>query len=155
MDDVDAALHYLESAGHRDDHYLPEDRKAKCFQATGKPEDACRHFKKALDAAAASSTIPDMMKSAFEKQVKANMEKLGKVERGDDDVDPMRAMYDISLPKKHAKHSSMSGKLAINYSSDRGRCVFHLLNHLNIIPLKTLWYISGTSLLQRTYQLAS
>ena len=127
IDDVDAALHYLDAAGHRDDHYLLLDRKAKCFQATNKPGDACDLFKKALDAAASSDSIPEMMRAAFKKQVNANIEKLGK--RGDDckfvndDVDPMRAMYDICLNKKLAKHPSMSSKLAISYSTDRGRYV--------------------------------
>ena len=123
IDDVEAALHYLGSSGHHDDDYILLDRKAKCLMASnGNPSHTLELFSQALEAAASSSTIPEMMNTAFQKQVKANMEKLLKETKDANDTNDLTtSAYDINLNKRHGKHPSMSNKLSINYSPGRGR----------------------------------
>lgn len=125
IDDVEAALHYLGSSGHHDDDYILLDRKAKCLMASnGDPSHTMDLFSQALEAAAYSSTIPEMMKTAFQKQVKANMEKLSKETKDANDTNDLTtSAYDINLNKRHGKHPSMSNKLSINFSPGRGRYI--------------------------------
>merc|ERR550517_1945390 len=103
MDDVDAALHYLGAACHHNDDYLLYDRKAKCFQATNKAVEATELFNKALEAAASSATVPDMMREAFQKQVQQNLDKLAvKIsENGKNEDDPEPTTFEISLDHPH------------------------------------------------------
>ena len=85
-------------------------------------QDALELFNLALESAARSKTLPDIMKATFAKQVKANIDKLLQSNKlCSSDMGLNRSMYDICLNKPHKQRPSMSSKLSINYSPEQGR----------------------------------
>ena len=121
IDDIDAAFYYMEASGFHEDDYVLLDRKARCFMEMGS-QDALELFKLALESAGSSKTLPDAMKAAFEKQVKANIDKLLQSNMlRSSDMGLNRSIYDICLNKAHKQRPSMSSKLSINYSPEQGR----------------------------------
>ena len=123
MDDIEAAFHYMEASGFHEDDYVLLDRKARCFMANkNRSQEALELFNLALESAGSSKTLPDIMKAAFEKQVKANIDKLLQSNKlCSRDMGLNRSMYDICLNKPHKQRPSMSSKLSINYSPEQGR----------------------------------
>ena len=123
IDDIDAAFHYMEASGFHEDDYVLLDRKARCFMANkNRSQEAVELFNLALESAGSSKTLPDIMKAAFEKQVKANIDKLLQSNKlCSSDMGLNRSMYDIYLNKPHKQRPSMSSKLSINYSPEQGR----------------------------------
>ena len=141
IDDVEAAFHYLKASGCHEDDYVLLDRKARCFMANkNRSQEALELFNLALESAASSKTLPDIMKAAFEKQVKANIDKLLQSNKlCSSDMELNRSMYDICLNKAHKQHPSMSSKLSINYSPEQGRGRYDLF-HQKETSLGTMVY---------------
>ena len=113
----------MEASGFHEDDYVLLDRKARCFMANkNRSQEALELFNLALELAGSSKTLPDIMKAAFEKQVKANIDKLLQSNKlCSSEMGLNGSMYDICLNKAHKQRPSMSSKLSINYSPEQGR----------------------------------
>ena len=120
IDDVEAAMHYLNHCGLYNEDYILFDRKAKCFQALKDKANAKLCFEKALSASSQSS-MPDALKAAFEKQLQANLYKLKEVVLTEELVEDLP--YAIKLPEANEVHKAISSKLQIEYSESKGRHV--------------------------------
>ena len=119
LDDCDAALHYGKGQGS-DNEYLLLDRKAKCYAGLGRNEEAKEHFEQAKIAVENANSVADVLKNAFMQQADGNIAKLKK----DKDItEESSNEYDVTMKERNIDHSSMSKKIEIQYSEDRGRYV--------------------------------
>ena len=114
-------MYYGRLQGSSENKFLLLDRKAKCFAGLQRVKEAREYFNKAKIAVEEAKSVPDVLKSAFLKQADSNIAKLK--DKEEEIKDEATKEYDVKITEKNPERKSMSKKIRIEYSEERGRYV--------------------------------